>query len=318
MTIFRRTVRWLFLLAGFVAGIVVTMAAIFARRMINPPRQRLWATPGDVGLAYEDVQFPAHDGTRLSGWFVPAPANSYRKGATIILVHGWLWNRLGEAAADVFSNLIGATPVDLLQLTLALHRDGFHVLMFDWRNHGQSAAVSPVTFGREEARDLLGALAYVNGRQEVDAARIGVIGFSAGANILLYTLSETNRIKAGIAVQPTTISTYAARFSVDMFGLLGKVVVPVAELLYRLGGGPPLDAFRPATAVTAAGDVPILYIQGGGDPWGSPEDVAHMAAATPQASEPLIVETIDRFGGYQYLIAHPEIATAFFEQHFPE
>ncbi len=314
MNLFRRVMRWFFLLAGVMAGVVTAVAAFFAHRLIRPARQRLWGTPGDLGLAYEDVQFPAKDGVRLSGWFIPAPADSPRQGATVVLVHGWPWNRLGMTADDVVSGLDGSKPVDLLRLALALHRDGYHLLMFDLRNHGESAAAEPVTFGWQEANDLLGALTYVNGRAEVNADRIGVVGFSMGANVILTALPQTEMIKAAVAVQPTSVNQFARRYGADMFGFLSKIITPLAELMYRAAGGLRFEAMQPAFAAAGAGETPILYVQGQGDRWGSPEDVAHMAARTPQAHGPLLTEGRHRFDGYQSVIDHPEIVTAFFEE----
>ena len=63
--------------------------------------------------------------------------------------------------------------------------------MFDLRNHGESAAHPPVTFGQSEADDLLGALAYLSARPDVDPARLAAIGFSMGANAILYALPQT-------------------------------------------------------------------------------------------------------------------------------
>lgn len=178
MNIFRRVMRWLFILGGIVAGFVTAIAALFAKRLVTPLRQPLWGTPDQLDMPYEDVAFPAIDGVRLSGWFIPAPANSPRKGATLIMVHGWGWNRLGEAATDVVANMTGATPVDLLRLAYGLHKDGFGLLMYDGRNHGESGSQAPMQFGEAEAQDVLGAIAYLNGRPEVAANRIGAIGFS--------------------------------------------------------------------------------------------------------------------------------------------
>ncbi|MCP4427850.1 MAG: alpha/beta hydrolase [Chloroflexi bacterium] len=315
MNLFRRVMRWLFLLVGVLAGLATAVAAFFAQRLIRPPRQRLWATPGDLGLAYEDVQFPARDGIRLSGWFIPAPADSLRQGATILLTHGWPWNRLGLTADDTVSGLDGSKPVDLLRLALALHRDGYHLLMFDLRNHGESAASEPVTFGWLEANDLLGALAYLNGRAEVDAERIGAAGFSMGANTILYTLPQTNMIEAAVVVQPTSAAVYARRYGTDILGPLGHVVTPLAELMYRAAGGLRFGALQPAFPASGAGPTPVLYIQGKGDRWGSPQDVADMVARTPQAHGPLFTDGVHRFDGYQYVIDHPETVMTFFEEH---
>lgn len=318
MTLFRRVLRTLFLLAGIVAGLVAVITAVFARYLISPPRVRLWVTPGELGMPYDNVQFPALDGLRLDGWFIPAPPGSQRKGATVILLHGWPWNRLGTPADDLLSRLTGSSPVELLRLAYGLHQAGFNVLMFDWRNHGQSAAAPPVTFGVEESKDLLGAIAFVKMRPEVDASKLAAIGFSAGANTVLYTLSQTQEIQAAIAVQPTSVGLFAARYGRDTLGPLSAVVLPLVEMVYRLWGGRPFRDIRPGSAVSHAGSVPVLYVQGSGDSWGSAADVAQMAAATPNPSGPLYVDSTHRYEGYQYLINNPQIATAFLEQHLPE
>ena len=312
---FRRVLRWLFWLYGVLAGVVGTAVFMFARRIIQPPRQRLWTTPASLDMDYEAVQFPAADGVRLSGWFIPVHSKNSRDGATVVLVHGWPWNRLGESAQDVLARLNGTTPVDLLRLAYALHQAGFHVLMFDLRNHGESAAAPPVTFGQSEANDLLGALQFLKERSEVNPQRIGVIGFSMGANTLLYALPRTDSIKAGIAVQPTTVSLFARRYGAEMMGILSRVVLLLVDLVYRLSGGPGFSAIQPAFVAAGAGETPILYVQGKGDRWGSVPDVMRMVEATPRAVTPLLVETMHRFEGYQYLINHPKVAIAFLEQY---
>jgi alpha-beta hydrolase superfamily lysophospholipase len=310
MSLFRRVLRWFFFLLGAVAGLVTAVAAYFAQQMIKPSRQRLWATPGDLGLAYEDVNFPARDGIRLSGWFVPT-AEAARDGAAVILVHGWPWNRLGTLADDTLSGLDGSRPVDLLRLALKLHREGYHVLMFDLRNHGESAAAPPVTFGWQEANDLLGAVAYLHGRAEVNKERIGAVGFSMGANTVLYTLPQTEQIKAAVVVQPASLGTFAGRYGSDLLGPLSLVTIPLAEAMYQAAGGLRLAALQPAFPAAGAGQTPVLYIQGEGDRWGSIADVAQMADKTPQALGPVFVEGRHRFDGYQYVIDHPQLVTDF-------
>ena len=315
---FRRALRWFFGVVGLLLGLIAGVAAYFTKQMVSPQRRSLWANPGDLGLAYEDVQFPAQDGVRIAGWFVPAPADSTRKGATIVIVHGWLWNRLGMLADDFLSDLLGSGPVDLLRLAYALHRHGYHVLMYDVRNHGESASAPPVSFGQEEAKDLLGALGYLNGRSDIDPARIGVIGFSMGANGLLYALPQTTQIKAGIAVQPVSAAPFSQRIAHDLLGPLSKLVLPVVELMYQGAGGLYWRAYQPSFAAAGAGETPLLFVQGNGDRWGDVEDVARMAEVAPNARGPLFVDSANRFGGYQYLIDRPMVALSFFEQELPE
>ena len=317
MALFRRALRFFLFLLGLIAGLVLALAYFFARRMVTPPRTKLWATPADVGMPYEEVHFPARDGVRIASWFIPA-SNDTRKGATLILVHGWPWNRLGTMSEDTISTMNGSSPVDFLRLAHSLHQEGFNLLMFDMRNHGESASAPPVTFGLQEANDVLGAVDYVCARTDVAADRVGAIGFSMGANAVLYAIPQAEAIRAAVAVQPTSVSVFAERYGAEVLGPLSKVVLPLAETLYKQQGGVSFSALQPAFAASGAGDVPILYVQGEGDNWGSTDDVAQMAAATPEASGPLFVESAHRYDGYQYAINNPKILAAFFEQHLPE
>lgn len=315
MSLFRRALRIFLLVAGVIAGMITVITAFFARLLINPPRQRLWTAPSSLGLPFEEVNFPARDGLRLSGWFIPRKrANQRGSDTTIILIHGWPWNRLGSASENVLTDIPGSAPVDLIHLTHALHTAGYNVFMYDMRNHGQSAASRPVTFGLHEANDLLGAIDYLSGRDDIDPDRIGVIGFSAGANSLLYALPHTDKIKAGVAVQPTSPAVFAARYAHWLLGPLGAPVVWLADQIYQMISGMRLRSIEPIFAAAGAGKTPLLFIQGTGDPWGTVKNVADMAAATPLSTTPLFVQTNGRYGGYQYLIDHPEVAAAFFRE----
>ena len=317
MRLFQRTVRLLLFLIGLAAGLITAVSYFFARNIIKPPQKKLWALPSDIGMKYENVQFPARDGVRIAGWFIPA-ADDRQHGATLIMTHGWMWNRLGLPANDLLSRIDGSTPLDLLRFAYGLHQEGFNLLMIDFRNHGESASTPPVTFGLHESADLLGAVDYLNGRSDINNNRIGSIGFSMGANTILYTLPQTDQIKAAIAVQPTSVGVFTRRYGRELLGPLGGVVVTLSELIYRRRGGIPFNAMQPAFPAAAAGDVPILYVQGDGDRWGSVADVERMVADTPNARGPLFVNSRHRFDGYQYLIDNPKIASAFFEQQLPE
>lgn len=327
MRLFQRTIRLALFLIGLFAGLITAVSYFFARNIIKPPQKKLWAFPSDIGMDYEDVQFPARDGVRISGWFIPA-ASGTQNGATLIITHGWLWNRLGIPSDNLLSRVDGSTPIDLLRFAHGLHQEGFNLLMIDLRNHGESASTPPVTFGLQESSDLLGAVDYLNGRSangssqndnvNINRNRIGAVGFSMGANTVLYALPQTDDIKAAIVVQPTSIGRFTRRYGRELLGSLGGVIVTLSEAIYRRQGGIPFDAIQPAFPVAGAGDVPILYVQGDGDRWGSVADVEQMVAGTPNARGPLYVDSSHRFDGYQYLIDNPKIAAAFFEQQLPE
>ncbi len=317
MTQFRRVIQFLFLIFGVFAGLISALAVYMARFLINPPRKRLWTTPKNNGMSYEEIQFPARDGLRLSGWFIPAAnRGTAEPSGSLIMVHGWPWNRLGTLAENAMSDLPGSSPVNLLDLAHGLHHLNYDVLMFDLRNHGRSASAIPVTFGMNEANDLLGAIDYIAGREDVDNNKIGVVGFSMGANTLLYTLPQTDIVKAAIVVQPTSPSVFAHRSTAQIIGPLAKPVMILTELLYRLAGGLKLSAIDPVFTAAGSGETKVLYIQGTGDVWGSFGNVVDMVARTPNAAEPIFIETDGRFGGYQFVIANPEIVDEFCRQQF--
>jgi uncharacterized protein len=310
MNLFRRAIRLFLVVVVAIVGFAAATALYFWRYMVRPPRQPLWANPGDAGLSYEDVEFPARDGLRLSGWFVPAVTSP---SATIILMHGWPWNRLGEAADSLFANISGALPVDLLRFAHSLHGAGYNVLMFDLRNHGQSADGAAVTFGLQESNDLLGALDFLAQREDVDHDRLGLVGFSMGANAILYALPHTDAVRAAVVVQPTTPRVFSARYAADLLGPLGAPVLALARTLYSQVTHIALDAIEPVIAAAGAGDTPVLFIQGTGDQWGSVSNVAHMASQTPNAVSPLFVESNHRYDGYRHVVDNPHIVVDFFQ-----
>ena len=312
---FRRIYRLILLFLGVLVGMVTASTVFMLRMLISPPRQALWSTPADLGMPFENVQFPARDGTRLSGWFIPgSEAAGEKHGITLVIVHGWPWNRLGTSAETILTDLPGSSPVQLIHLAHALHRKGYQLLMFDLRNHGQSAYGGPVTFGLREASDLLGALDYLSVRSDVNQQQIGVIGFSLGANALLYALPQIDLIQAAIAVQPTSAPIFLARYTHYLLGPLSKPVVALVSLLYQALAGLRLNSIDPIFAVAGSGDTPILYVQGTGDPWGSVDNVKQMIQATPNAVHPQFVETSGRYGGYQFVLDNPELVSSFFRE----
>lgn len=313
MSFLRRISILLLILFGLLTALMAGLALFFTRMLVWPPRQPLWETPADYGLPFEDVQFPARDGLRLSGWFIPGKNDSQDdKSTTIVLVHGWPWNRLGTTAKNLFTDLPGASPLKFLPMVKSLHEAGNQILMFDLRNHGQSASCPPYTFGLRESSDLLGALDYLTGRNDVNENRLGVIGFSSGANTVLFSLPQTSDVKAAMVVQPTSPVVFSRRFGTDITGPISRLLVPLIEVFYRMAGGIRFTAAEPLFSTAGAGDVPVLYVQGKGDPWGSIGNVNQMAANTPVVSDFLIVDSENRFDGYQYVIDNPQITASFF------
>ena len=101
----------LVLLVFVVAPLAIAVAAT------NVPRTAVGSTtPADLGLSYENVTFRTADGVDLAGWYVPS-AN----GAAVVLLHG-----------------AGSTRAATLDHAAVLARNGYGVVLFDARGHGES------------------------------------------------------------------------------------------------------------------------------------------------------------------------------------
>jgi fermentation-respiration switch protein FrsA (DUF1100 family) len=79
-----------------------------------------------------------------------------------------------------------------------LVRHSYGVLVFDRRGEGESEG-DPNALGWGFDHDLLGAVAFLRGRDDVDAGRIGGLGLSVGGEALLQTAAETKDLRAVVS-----------------------------------------------------------------------------------------------------------------------
>lgn len=280
------------------------------RLMLVARRAPLTRTPADAGLEYEDIAFPAADGVQLRGWFVPRGGDE--PGPVVIFVHGWLWNRLGNVGGQV---PVPDRDVDFLPAVRALHDAGFSVLLFDVRHHGESArSRAPLTYGPLEARDFVGAVRYARSRSDVDGERIGAIGTSMGGNIVLYGTPDCQPVKAVLAIQPTRLHLFNTNFARTELGRFGPAMLKPVDVLYRLLRVPPPSRHDPAVPAARLNGTLVKYVQGTGDPWGTYEMVAAMAAVTPHTLGVERYPSEGRYEGYRYISERVDDVIGFFRE----
>ncbi|MEZ3160271.1 alpha/beta fold hydrolase [Microbacterium sp. BWT-B31] len=278
----------------------------FAGVMMNGLRQPVDRTPAEVGLDYEDVSFPSTDGIGLRGWFIPA---GVKRAPTVVWVHGWPWNRLG--------NVAGRVPwrdrtVDHLPPTKALHDAGLNVLMFDLASHGESGDRLPLTYGMREKNDYVGAVRYLRTRPDVDPERIGAIGMSAGGSTVLYGTAECQPIRALVAIQPTKVSIFSRNMARTEFGPLGPLFAQMLNIVYWFRRAPLPNSHDPSIPARGLGDTVVQYVQGTGDQWGQMQDVEHMSAVTPNSAGVIRYPSTERYSGYQYISTNTDELVEFF------
>ncbi|MGI9280966.1 MAG: alpha/beta hydrolase [Endozoicomonas sp.] len=129
-------------------------------------------SPSEIGLSYEDVSLEASDGLQLKGWFIPG----LKGHQGIVMIHGR-----------------GATRHEGLRDSIALHEQGFSLLLIDLRNSGSSQK-SFNSMGFHEVKDVHASVKYL---QDRGVSNIGVVGYSMGATTSIMAMSENEQIKAG-------------------------------------------------------------------------------------------------------------------------
>lgn len=195
------------------------------------------------GLAEEVTFTSAEDGIRICGWFFAAP--NAKPAATIILCHG-IWTGRREC----------------LPLALRFQAAGYNVLCFDFRAHGMSDGRF-TSVGHHETYDVLGAVAYVKTRPEVDTSRIGVVGFSMGGAASIQAAARCEDIAALVADSAYANFLDAARYS---FRVVTRVPhFPIASVaLHWAKWILHVDAsqLRPVDVIGRIGPRPILITHG--------------------------------------------------------
>lgn len=225
---------------GLTAAAVAGLGALVA---YSAARARgVWGEGDPPEGCAEEVEFTsAEDNTRLRGWFFRAEAA--QPAPTIVLCHGaWTGRR------------------ECLPLAVRLRDAGYHVLAFDFRAHGQSEGRF-ISVGHHEAKDVLGAVAYVKARPEVDPTRIGVVGFSMGAAASIQAAARCPDIAALVADSSYADFCDAVMFSFEKVGKLPSYpFAPIALQWARWLVNVDPAVLRPVDHVGRIGPRPLLIV----------------------------------------------------------
>ena len=86
-----------------------------------------------------------------------------------------------------------------------LRRHGYGVLLYDSRGRGESDG-TPNAWGWGWERDVEGALDFLEARRDVDDGRIGGLGLSTGADVLIQVAPEHRALRAVVSDGATAAS----------------------------------------------------------------------------------------------------------------
>jgi uncharacterized protein len=165
-----RVLVWVSVVAAGLAVAYLVIGYVVAARLSAPVRKPVERTPADVGLDYREVNFRSADGLVLSAWWVEKKGSS----RAAVLVHGWVGDR---------------SDLHVVETARVYERAGYNVLMLDLRGHGGSGG-ERVTLGYREARDVRGALSWLEQRG-FDPEEVVLHGWSMGGAAVLRAAPGT-------------------------------------------------------------------------------------------------------------------------------
>ncbi len=262
----------LILALGFLAIFFTSLLLILNS---HPPRYPIENPPSHYGLRFEDITFPSLDGVQLRGWFLQAGTGRQgeeRRRPAIVICHG-----------------LGASKADFTGLAAYLVRAGFHVLLFDFRAHGESKGFR-TSFGYLEQRDLEGALRFLSQRPEVDSERIGAYGFSMGGAVAILSAAKDKTIKAVVTDSAfTSLGDQMERVVTSFYHLPRIPFYSLAHWIYDLYFWACLEKVSPINVIAKVSPRPVLLIAGQSDDRMTVIDAQRLFEAAIQPKEVWIV-----------------------------
>lgn len=221
------------------------MARVAAYKLLRPPRKVLNWKPSDLGFDYEDVGIETVDKLKLRGWIVPQGSDK-----TVLVLHGYTSSKYDE---DYIKPIIEI-----------LARNGFNVVAFDFRAHGESDG-EITTLGEKETEDTIRIIDWLEKNKPELAKSIGVIGYSMGGAVSIMLAARDKRVKAIVVDSPyMDIVASGQRWIMRIKGFVRNILLLIYPLIIRFAKSEAdidlnkLNVYNYATKI----DQPILIIGG--------------------------------------------------------
>jgi pimeloyl-ACP methyl ester carboxylesterase len=258
-------------------------------QLVLHPSHTVDRTPASAGLSFQEVRFDAAETgqPRLTGWWIPAEANSQPSfqtppkyaALTVLYLHDG-------------SQSLSATVPSLARL----HQAGINVFAIDYRGFGESDSSAHPTEARM-AQDSAAALDYLTATRHIPVANIIPYGVGLGASLATNLALRHSQITALILDNPDPDPTATA------VALHSSRVIPV-RLIFRER----FEIARPLAALLT----PKLLIAGGPSSAHSPSNISALQMLFRQAHSPSLSVTLPSTG---YEDAYQAALSRFLDQY---
>lgn len=271
----RPRVKWGLLAALILLAIAYLSIAFFiAQGLTGAERNPQEGHPTDFGLEWEDVAFQGRDQqVQLVGWYLPGTGHSAEGNPHLIFVHG-------------LSSVRSGGDGEALELASRLVAEGYNLLLFDLRGHGQSEG-DQISGGYFERWDVMGAYDYLVEEKGATAGGVGLLGYSMGGVTSILAAIEEPGIAAIVADSPfaaaTDLIVQEASRKTPFPGWLIPAFIPVTSLMAKAVYGIDIGALNAEKAVTKL-DYPLLIIHGEEDQRVPIDHGERVAAAAPEGT----------------------------------
>jgi len=282
------------------------ISKFLAKALIYPPRRPIIKKPSDYGMEYQNIDFKSKDGTNLKAWYIQGLSDKL-----IIMTHPMPFNRYGFHTKGQGLFKISDVEVELLKTVKQLNQAGYGVIIFDFRNHGESDKANDGVcgIGYYEWQDVVGVMNYIATSSKLKDKKVGFVSHCMGANSTLIAIGKDpalfKDVKAVVAIQPVSMKIFVPHYLNDKIPIFKNKTSNINKKIHEIAGFG-LEEMSPAQYIKEI-KIPILYVQVKNDAWTDPSDVQGFYDNTTAPKDIFWIDgPLERFDGYNYFGENPE------------
>ena len=231
-----------FTFIGNIIVLIVIFPIVLVCIQLHPQRVIGHQTPEKYDMTYESVEIKSGSLT-LSGWFFPSKQDD---APVVIVVHG-----------------LNASKGHFLLPTKMLYSNGFNVLLFDMRAHGNSDG-QVISFGINEADDVKSAYDWANAHYPEKP--VYALGYSMGGAAVLFAAAQYGIFEKIVLDATFSRVEHVAKATILKYtGPLRNIFWNSGEFLIWAGTGIDVSKNQSDENINKIGDRQLMLIHGTSD-----------------------------------------------------